>query len=137
VTIYTLPRATCVPNTKTPPSPRRYCAYILENGLGIFARVRISRETRLVSEAPLLKAAGFSACSINVQEPFDRLSSAKQRAYFELHGYVSEAFKRDNDWESLPELNRRVLAIYAANSFGKDVFWLTHGSSDLIHESMR
>jgi SET domain-containing protein len=95
-----------------------------EKGLGIFARVRISRGTRIVAEAPLLKATAFSPYGVNVQEPFDRLSSAKQRAYLELHEHASETLKRDNDWESLPELNRKVLAIYAANSFGKDVFWL-------------
>jgi SET domain-containing protein len=95
-----------------------------EKGLGIFARVRIARGTRIVAEAPLLKATAFSPYGMNVQEPFDRLSSAKQRAYLELHEHASERFKRENDWKSLPELRHKLLAIYAANSFGNDVFWL-------------
>lgn len=93
-------------------------------GLGIFAKEKIPRGTRVVAEFPLLKATALSSHIVNVQGAFNNLPPAKQRAYLDLHGHASETFKKDNDWKSLPALNRRVLAIYAANRWGQDVFWL-------------
>jgi hypothetical protein len=95
-----------------------------EKGLGIFARMQIPRGTRIIAETPLLRAKAVTTYSVNVQDSFERLSSESQRAYLQLHGYASPTLKKDNDWASLPELNRKVLAIYAANRWGRDVFWL-------------
>jgi hypothetical protein len=93
-------------------------------GLGIFAREKISRGTRIIAESPLLKATTVSSHGVNVQAAFNNLPLPKQRAYLDLHGHASETLKKDNDWKSLPDLNRRVLAIYAANHWGRDVFGL-------------
>jgi hypothetical protein len=95
-----------------------------EKGLGIFAKMQIPRGTRIIAETPLLRATAFSTHCVNVQDAFERLSSAKQHAYLQLHGYASPTLKKDNNWPSLPELNRKVLAIFAANRWGSDVFWL-------------
>ncbi|KAK7178113.1 SET domain-containing protein 5 [Paraphaeosphaeria sporulosa] len=95
-----------------------------ENGLGIFAKEKISRGTRIVAESPLLKATAVASHGVAVLPAFHNLSPTKQRAYLGLHGHPSEILKKDNDWESLPDLDRRVLAIYATNSWGRDVFWL-------------
>jgi hypothetical protein len=95
-----------------------------EKELGIFARIQIPRGTRVIAETPLLRATAFSTHCVDVQDSFERLSSAKQRAYLQLHGYASPTLKKDNNWASLPELNRKVLAIYAVNRWGRDVFWL-------------
>jgi SET domain-containing protein len=95
------------------------------NGLGILARTHIPKGLRIITETPLLKAEAFSGHGVNTQEAFDRLSPVKQRAYRDLHGYASQTLKKDNDWASLPELNRKVLTIFFANRWGRDVFWLT------------
>lgn len=93
-------------------------------GLGIFARTHIPRGTRIIAEKPLLRATIVSTHGVNVQDSFERLSLAEQHAYLQLYGYASPTLQKDNDWASLPELNRKVLAIYAANRWGRDVFWL-------------
>ncbi|KAF2686179.1 TPR domain protein [Lentithecium fluviatile CBS 122367] len=96
----------------------------LGKGLGIFSREKIPRGTRIVAESPLLKATAVSSHVVNVQAAFNNLPPPKQRAYLSLHGHASETLKKENDWESLPDLNRRVLAIYFANHWGRDVFWI-------------
>jgi SET domain-containing protein len=95
-----------------------------EKGLGIFAKEKISRATRVVAEAPLLKAIAVSSHGVAVLPAFNNLSLPKQQAYLGLHGHASETLKKDNAWESLPDLDRRVLAIYTTNHWGRDVFWL-------------
>jgi SET domain-containing protein len=97
---------------------------IPEKGRGIFAKEKISRGTRIVAESPLLKATAVSSHGVNVLTAFNNLSPPKQRAYLDLHGHASETLKKDNDWDSLPDLDRRVIAIYATNHWGRDVFWL-------------
>ncbi|ORY07684.1 hypothetical protein BCR34DRAFT_603830 [Clohesyomyces aquaticus] len=93
-------------------------------GLGLFARETITRGTRIIAEYPLLKAVTVSSHGVNVLAAFHNLPPFKQQAYLGLHEYASDTFKEENDWESLSDLDRRVLAIFAANRWGRDVFWL-------------
>lgn len=93
-------------------------------GLGIFARAAIPRGTRVLTESPLLRAITLSNHGVDVQTAFDNLSLHEQQAYLCLHGHASETLKNDNNWAVLPSLDRKVLAIYAANRWGRDVFRL-------------
>jgi hypothetical protein len=93
-------------------------------GLGIFAKENISRGTRIVAERPLLKVNILPSHCVDVQTPFNNLPLPAQKAYLGLHGYASNTLKKDNDWNSLSALTRKILAIYAANHWGRDVFWL-------------
>ena len=93
--------------------------------MGIFAKEKIPRGTRLITESPLLKApVDPTTGGADVQYAFNNLSGPMQRAYLELYGYASEDSKRCHNWEMLGDLDRRVLAIYTANCWGGDVFWL-------------
>jgi hypothetical protein len=110
-------------------TPRDACPYIevralIGKGLGIFAKKSIPRGTRVLAESPLLRATTFSNHGVDVQTAFDNLTPREQEAFLDLHGYASETLKKDNNWTMLPSLNRKVLAIYAANRWGRDVFQL-------------
>jgi hypothetical protein len=54
---------------------------------------------------------------------FDSLPIPEQTSYLELHGYACDLYKdaveqaTGQGWYEFPELHRKVLAIYAANSF--------------------
>ena len=96
-----------------------------KKGRGIFAREKILRGTRILAEAPLLKAAVDPATGgVNVKEAFNQLTVLQQRAYLELYGYASEDSKKPHNWQLLGDLDRKVLAIYTANCWGRDVFWI-------------
>lgn len=116
--------------TKTPDS--RHLVEVRESqgkGLGIFAIANIPRGTRVIAEAALLKLDRKSGDARNILQAFNSLPTAEQNLYLELHGFACAAFRRaaeqemGQSWQSMPELQRRVLAIFAANAFG-DVFFL-------------
>ncbi|KAL2061305.1 hypothetical protein VTL71DRAFT_7578, partial [Oculimacula yallundae] len=96
-----------------------------KKGLGTFAKEKIPRGTRILAESPLLKAAvDPTTGGMNVKDAFNNLTGPQQRAYLELYGYASDDFKKLHHWEVLGELDRKVLAIYTANHWGRDVFQL-------------
>ncbi|KAJ5374219.1 hypothetical protein N7517_006225 [Penicillium concentricum] len=61
---------------------------------------------------------------------FERLPPSRQESLLEPYGYAGELskhfveFEIGKSWEELPELHRKVFAIYAANTFGGFVFFL-------------
>jgi len=94
-------------------------------GLDIFATGDIPCGTRIIAEPALLKVNRDTASSAkDIVRAFESLSSSQQKSYLELHGYSCDSFKRayehemDQDWEKIPELHRKMLAVWAANSFG-------------------
>ncbi|KAF1952906.1 TPR domain protein, partial [Byssothecium circinans] len=98
-------------------------------GLGIFAIADIPRGTRVIAEAALLKIDRNNTDARNILYAFESLSASQQGSYLELHGFACAAFRHaaeqemGRSWQEMPELQRRVLAIFAANAFG-DVFLL-------------
>lgn len=96
-------------------------------GLGVFAKANIPCGSRVLAEPALLEVKGENAKDI--VRAFESLPLSQQNLYLDLHGYACEPFKRaaeremEQDWQQIPELHRRVLAIYAANAFG-NVFLL-------------
>jgi len=96
-------------------------------GLGVFAKANIPCGSCVIAEPALLKVKGGNAKDI--VRAFESLPSSQQSLYLDLHGHACEPFKRaaeremEQNWQQIPELHRRVLAIYAANAFG-NVFLL-------------
>lgn len=80
------------------------------------------RGSRDLAETLLLRTTAYSHHGIDVQTAFENLSPYQQRARLELHGHASETLINDNNWDRPPVLNRKALAIYAANFWGQDVF---------------
>lgn len=85
--------------------------------------------TRVFSETALLGVSGDPSEVKNVVFAFDQLSPSKQKSILELHGSASARFIREverqmqQNWEDISDLHRRVLAIWATNTFGS-LFWL-------------
>jgi hypothetical protein len=112
-------------------------------GLGIFAKEDIPRGTRIIAERALLKIDRQNMSDAkDIVVAFESLSFSAQRIYLQLHAYACDRFKSaaehelGQDWERMPELHRRVLAIYAANAFGS-VFLLgsriNHSCTPNVH----
>jgi hypothetical protein len=88
----------------------------------VFAKTNIPRGTRIITETALL---GVNTETVmNIVPAFERLPPSQQECYLELHEYAGDLFKSiveletGKSWQDLPELHRKVLAIYAANTFG-------------------
>lgn len=99
-------------------------------GLGVFAKSKIPRGTRILSERALLKVnREQNSNAKDIVLAFEQLPSSQRELFLKLHGYTCDSFKRaaeremEQAWQDISELNRKVLAIYAANAFG-DVFLL-------------
>jgi preprotein translocase subunit SecB len=95
--------------------------------LGIFATRNIFCGTRILAEAGVLKVNKDTTDAWDIIHAFERLSSSQEKSYLGLHEYACDLFKRatereiGQDWEKVPQLHRKVLAIWDANSFG-DIF---------------
>jgi hypothetical protein len=98
-------------------------------GLGVFATTDIPRGTRVIAETAILKIDPGHGDATNILRAFESLSVSKQSLYLQLHGFACAEFRRaaeremGQSWEMMPELQRKVFSIFAANAFG-DVFLL-------------
>jgi hypothetical protein len=94
-------------------------------GLGVFAKADILRGTRVIAESALLRFDGIATDATEIVRVFETLFLPEQSSYLELHGYACDLYKHaveqatGQSWHILPELHRKVLAIYAANSFDR------------------
>lgn len=94
-------------------------------GLGIFAKTNIPRGTRILAESSLIKFdKDEQPTAKTIMQAFESLSPSQQESYLELDDYVCDLDKQilesqtGQTWDELPEMHRRVLGIYTANSFG-------------------
>ena len=78
--------------------------------MGIFAKDDIPRGTRIIAGRPLLKAAVDSDGNANISASFNNLSFQQKQAYLELYGFASEESKKRHNWDTLSDLDRKVLA---------------------------
>jgi hypothetical protein len=98
-------------------------------GLGVFAISDVPRGTCIIAEAALLKIDWDYGDARNILDAFGTLTASEQSLYLELHGFVCAAFRcaaeqeMGQSWKLMPELQRKALAIFAANAFG-DVYLL-------------
>ncbi|XMA13710.1 hypothetical protein WAI453_006501 [Rhynchosporium graminicola] len=98
-------------------------------GMGTFATRTIASGTRIIAEAGLLQIDRKTSDAATIVQAFESLSSSRQSAYLSLHEFACDSFIRAAErelgqyWENTPKIHRRVLGIWAANSFG-DVFLL-------------
>ncbi|CZT53325.1 uncharacterized protein RSE6_14818 [Rhynchosporium secalis] len=98
-------------------------------GMGTFATRTIAFGTRIIAEAGLLQIDRKTSDAATIVQAFESLSSSRQSAYLSLHEFACDSFIRAAErelrqyWENIPKIHRRVLGIWAANSFG-DVFLL-------------
>ncbi|KAJ5503599.1 hypothetical protein N7463_006473 [Penicillium fimorum] len=121
--------------TRHAPVKRWYAEDLIEfkesaqKGLGVFAKTNIPRGTRVISENALLEIDIKTVTLNSIVPAFEHLPPSQQKSYLELYGYAGELFKHfveyetGKSWQELPEVHRKVLAIYAANAFGY-VFFL-------------
>lgn len=95
-------------------------------GLGIFAKANIPRGTRILAESSFIKYNGDETepFATAIIQAFESLSPSQQHSYLELYSYACDLDKQilesqsGQTWDELPELHRKVLGIYTANSFG-------------------
>lgn len=99
-------------------------------GVGAFATANIPQGTRIIAEEPLTKIERQDSTAKDIIQAFKRLPPSQQRSYLELHGYACESFRDSVEhemgqvWQNIPQTDRIVLEIHAANSFGEGVFLL-------------
>ncbi|KAJ5351535.1 hypothetical protein N7452_000509 [Penicillium brevicompactum] len=92
-------------------------------GLGVFAKCDIPQGTRVISEPPLLEVSLEDRDANMILAAFKQLPLPQQEQYLALHEYAAEGFKRGIEaevgqlWEEIPELDRKVLSIWAPNAF--------------------
>jgi hypothetical protein len=95
-------------------------------GLGTFAKANIPRGTRILAESCLLKvncSDDEQPTANSIMQAFETLSPSQQASYLELHTHACDSDKQilasqtGRTWDELPELHRKVLGIYTANSF--------------------
>jgi hypothetical protein len=98
-------------------------------GLGGFAVADIPRGTRILAEEGMLQIVGAHAEAKEILDAFERISKSQQNSYLELHAYAHQnlirAVERElgQRWNDISELHRKVLSVWATNTFG-EVFLL-------------
>lgn len=124
------------PQPQAQPTPCGDARHLIEirdspgKGRGIFAKANIPRGTRILAESALLKAncgANEDPTAEAILQAFGNLSPSQQASYLELHAYACHPDKQTLEsqtgqtWDEMPELHRKVLGIYTANSFDNSV----------------
>jgi hypothetical protein len=93
----------------------------------VFAKVNIPRGTRVLSELPLLDLGHDNSKNLrshDILNAFELLPRERQSFYLSLHRCSTDSFKRvvehemKKDWIDIPEVQRTIFSIYAANAFG-------------------
>jgi hypothetical protein len=98
-------------------------------GLGTFATRTIAFGTRIIAETGLLQIDRKTSDAAAIIQAFESLSLSQQSVYLSLHEFACDSFIRAAErelgqhWENILHIHRKVLGIWAANSFG-DVFLL-------------
>jgi hypothetical protein len=93
-------------------------------GLGVFATADIPCGTRVLAEEPLLKVDEENGSTKDILLAFEKLSVSQKESYLQLREFAGAAFKCSaeaeigRDWEAMSPLERKILAIWAANAFG-------------------
>jgi hypothetical protein len=93
-------------------------------GLGVFATTDIPCGARVLAEEPLLKVDEEDGSAKDILSAFEKLSVSQKNSYLQLHGLAGAAFKRSAEkeigraWQAMSPVERKVLAIWAANAFG-------------------
>ncbi|PYI12807.1 hypothetical protein BO99DRAFT_486228 [Aspergillus violaceofuscus CBS 115571] len=97
-------------------------------GLGVFATADLPRGTRMTAETALLKLEQEKSSARDILDAFKKLPVAQQRLYLDLHEFACPQFRKaaereiETQWEEMTDLDRKVLAIFAANAFNGGVF---------------
>ncbi|TLD29834.1 hypothetical protein E2P81_ATG06128 [Venturia nashicola] len=94
-------------------------------GKGVVAMKKISAQTQVLAETPLLKLYDElddeNEIALVIKE-FQKLSPRCKEAYLNLSAFASETYTSQPTWKTLSDELKRVIAVWGANNWNDMVF---------------
>ncbi|KAE9966288.1 hypothetical protein EG328_009024 [Venturia inaequalis] len=94
-------------------------------GKGLVAIKKISAQTQVLAEKPLLKLddeIDDDAEIALVTKAFRKLSARNQEAYLSLSGFASDIYQSQSAWRTMSDEHKKVIAVWGSNNWNDMVF---------------